>query len=118
LQGWGPGGTISAAAGEGEGGGGFDASAAVVMVVGEAAQKLKEEEEEEGGVDAVMGAEYLFDFRRINIYFLFCRTNSVCDLIFCLILYMVNYGRVGKCIIRKSKRYAAVVVVVVGVAQR
>jgi hypothetical protein len=26
--------------------------------------------------------EYLFDFRRINIYFLFCRTNSVRDLIF------------------------------------
>jgi hypothetical protein len=25
---------------------------------------------------------YLFDFRRINIYFLFCRTNSVRDLIF------------------------------------
>jgi hypothetical protein len=25
---------------------------------------------------------YLFDFRRINIYFLFCRTNGVCDLIF------------------------------------
>jgi hypothetical protein len=24
----------------------------------------------------------LFDFRRINIYFLFCRTNSVRDLIF------------------------------------
>jgi hypothetical protein len=48
---------------------------------------------------------YLFDFRRINIYFLFCRTNSVRDLIFCLILYMVNYGRVGKYIMRKSKRY-------------
>jgi hypothetical protein len=41
----------------------------------------------------------------INIYFLFCRTNSVRDLIFCLILYMVNYARVGKCIMRKSKRY-------------
>jgi hypothetical protein len=27
-------------------------------------------------------APYLFDFRRINIYFLFCRTNSVRDLIF------------------------------------
>jgi hypothetical protein len=26
--------------------------------------------------------EYLFDFHRINIYFLFCRTNSVRDLIF------------------------------------
>jgi hypothetical protein len=26
--------------------------------------------------------EYLFDFRRINIYFLFCLTNSVRDLIF------------------------------------
>jgi hypothetical protein len=26
--------------------------------------------------------KYLFDFRRINIYFLFCRTNSVRDLIF------------------------------------
>jgi hypothetical protein len=25
---------------------------------------------------------------------------------FRLILYMVNYGRVGKCIMRKSKRYA------------
>jgi hypothetical protein len=25
---------------------------------------------------------YLFDFRRIDIYFLFCRTNSVRDLIF------------------------------------
>jgi hypothetical protein len=25
---------------------------------------------------------YLFDFRKINIYFLFCRTNSVRDLIF------------------------------------
>jgi hypothetical protein len=24
---------------------------------------------------------------------------------FCLISYMVNYGRVGKCIMRKSKRY-------------
>jgi hypothetical protein len=41
----------------------------------------------------------------INIYFLFCRTNSVRDLIFCLILYIFNYGRVGKCIMRKSKRY-------------
>jgi hypothetical protein len=30
------------------------------------------------------------------------------DLIFCLILYMVNYGRVGKCIMRKSKRYPAI----------
>jgi hypothetical protein len=38
----------------------------------------------------------------INIYFIFCRTNSVRG----LILYMVNYGRVGKCIMRKSKRYA------------
>jgi hypothetical protein len=38
----------------------------------------------------------------INIYFLFCRTNSVRDLIF----YMVNYGRVGKCVMRKSKSYA------------
>jgi hypothetical protein len=28
------------------------------------------------------GKPYLFDFRRINIYFLFCRTNSVRDLIF------------------------------------
>jgi hypothetical protein len=27
-------------------------------------------------------ATYLFDFRRINIYFLFCRTNSVRGLIF------------------------------------
>jgi hypothetical protein len=26
--------------------------------------------------------EYLFDFCRINIYFIFCRTNSVRDLIF------------------------------------
>jgi hypothetical protein len=25
---------------------------------------------------------YLFDFRRINVYFLFCRTNNVRDLIF------------------------------------
>jgi hypothetical protein len=41
----------------------------------------------------------------INIYFLFCRTNSARDLIFCLISYVVNYGRVGKCIMRKSKRY-------------
>jgi hypothetical protein len=41
----------------------------------------------------------------INIYFLFCRIKSVRDLIFCLIVYMVNYGRVGKCIMRKSKRY-------------
>jgi hypothetical protein len=49
---------------------------------------------------------YLFDFRRINFYFLFCRTNSVRDLIFVLILYMVNYGRVRKYIMRKSKRYA------------
>jgi hypothetical protein len=48
---------------------------------------------------------YLFDFRRINIYFLFCRTNSVRDLIFCLISYVVNYGRVGKYNMRKSKRY-------------
>jgi hypothetical protein len=39
------------------------------------------------------------------MYFLFCRTDSVRDLIFCLILYTVNYGRVGKCIMRKSKRY-------------
>jgi hypothetical protein len=29
-----------------------------------------------------MLSAYLFDFRRINIYFLFCRTNSVRDLIF------------------------------------
>jgi hypothetical protein len=43
----------------------------------------------------------------INIYFIFCRTNSVRDLIFCLILYVVNYGRVGKYNMRKSKRYAS-----------
>jgi hypothetical protein len=49
--------------------------------------------------------QYLFDFRRINIYFLFCRTNSVRDLIFCLIAYVVNHGRVGKYTMRKSKRY-------------
>jgi hypothetical protein len=40
-----------------------------------------------------------------NIYFIFCRTNSVRDLIFRLILYVVNYGRVGKYIMRKPKRY-------------
>jgi hypothetical protein len=37
----------------------------------------------------------------INIYFPVCRTNSVRGLIMC----MVNYGRVGKYIMRKSKRY-------------
>jgi hypothetical protein len=33
-------------------------------------------------VGSVLWQRYLFDFRRINIYFLFCRTNSVRDLIF------------------------------------
>jgi hypothetical protein len=37
----------------------------------------------------------------INIYFLFCRSNSVRG----LIAYVVNCGRVGKYIVRKSKRY-------------
>jgi hypothetical protein len=43
----------------------------------------------------------LFDACKINIYFLFCRTNSVRG----FIIYVVNHGRVGKYIMRKSKRY-------------
>jgi hypothetical protein len=35
-----------------------------------------------GRVAPFRKGKYLFDFRRINIYFLFYRTNSVRDLIF------------------------------------
>jgi hypothetical protein len=35
-----------------------------------------------GSLRMDMKRAYPFDFRRINIYFLFCRTNSVRDLIF------------------------------------
>jgi hypothetical protein len=41
----------------------------------------------------------------INIYFCILPNQQRARSDFCLILYMVNYGRVGKHIMRKSKRY-------------
>jgi hypothetical protein len=45
-------------------------------------KKHHEAAKEEGARARQKRAPYLFDFRRINIYFIFCRTNSVRDLIF------------------------------------
>jgi hypothetical protein len=42
----------------------------------------------------------------INIYFSILPNQQRARSDFCLISYVVNYGRVGKCIMRKSKRYA------------
>jgi hypothetical protein len=42
----------------------------------------------------------------INIYFSILPNQQRARSDFCLILYVVNYGCVGKCIMRKSKRYA------------